>query len=409
MKSLLTEKRRILRIGCLACVATLATGCATGSYVEPAPFDDRPLRERAESIAEEGIRVSATIPSSEESRAIFGVDLLEKGIQPVWIEIENDTSRLLYFLRTGLDPEYFAPREVAFALSESMTTEAKRSLVERIESLDLRDPIKPRSTISGFVFTNRDRESKFLGVDLLSRGWSTHLTLVVSSPDRTLSEEKIDRLLEMIAGATPVRSDDASELRELLEKLPCCVSDENGVQGEPLNVVIVGAPEATGPALVKRGFSYAPASPRYVFGRPEDISLKKGTKAWVPAQPHLLRVWLTDIRYQDKPVWIGQISMPLGGRFAEPTTDDGLSKIDPDVDAARIDLLQDAFYSQRVVEIGFVKGAGQVSRTNPRTIPGGSTYYTDGLRAVMIYDTTPVSMTEIEFFRWERIIDYRPR
>jgi hypothetical protein len=246
-------------------------------------------------------------------------------------------------------------------------------------------------------------------VDLLSEGWSTHITLVVANPHRTLSEERIDKIYAMIAQATPVRAEDASQLRELLEKLPCCVSDEKGIQGEPLNVVIVGAVKATGPPLVRRGFNYASASPMYVFGRPQDLSLKKGAKAWVPAQPHVLRVWLTDIRYQEKIVWVGQISMPLGGRFADSTTDDEISKIDPDVDAARNDFLQDAFYSQRMTEIGFVKGVRAVSAENPRATHGGSTYHTDGLRVVVVYGTEPVSLTEIEFIGWERLIDHRPQ
>lgn len=409
MNDRMTEQLCNLRVVFFVSTTALAAGCATGSYVEPGRFDDASMRERAESVAEEGIRVSATIPSNDESRLIFGVDLAEKQIQPVWIEIENETNRLLYFLRTGMDPDYFAPREVAFALSESMTEEAKRTLVERIEKLDLRDPIKPHSTMSGFVFTNKDRESKFLSVDLLSEGWSTHITLVVANPHRTLSEERIDKIYAMIAEATPVRAEDASQLRELLEKLPCCVSDEKGIQGEPLNVVIVGIVKATGPPLVRRGFDYAPASPMYVFGRPQDLSLKKGTKAWVPAQPHVLRVWLTDIRYRGRIVWVGQISMPLGGRFADSTTDDETSRIDPDVDAARNDFLQDAFYSQRLTEVGFVKGVGAASAENPRATHNGSTYHTDGLRVVIFYGTEPVSMTEIEFIGWERLIDHRPR
>ena len=88
---------------------------------------------------------------------------------------------------------------------------------------------------------------------------------------------------------------------------------------------------------------------------------------------------------------------------------DPFVKDPPDVDAARNDFLQDAFYSQRVNKVGFVKGVGQASVANPRTTPGGSTYHTDGLRAVMFYGTDPVSLTEIEFIGWERLIDHRQR
>ena len=389
-------------------MTSLAAGCATVSFEQPPPFDDGAMRERAESVIEDEIRFSATIPSIEESRRIFGVDLAEKKIQPVWVEIENTTNRLIYFLRTGLDPEYFSPREIAFAMSESMTVEARRHLVEHVEALTLRDPIEPGTTQSGFIFTNRDRESKFLNVDLLSQGWSTHMTLVVSIPDRSLSEEKIQGIYTRIAETTPVRIDTESKLRELLEKLPCCATDENGVQGEPLNVVLIGTVEATGAALVRRGFHYAPAGSMYVFGRPQDLSLKKGASAWVPAQPRVLRVWLTDIRFDGKLVWAGQVSMPLGGRFGDAAMDARVSIIDPDVDTVRNDFLEDSFYSQRLAEVGFVKGVGPVAIESPRTTPAGATYHTDGLRVVLIYVEDPLSVTEIEFIGWERLLDHRP-
>jgi hypothetical protein len=322
----------------------------------------------------------------------------------VWLEIENNSDRLVYFLRTGLDPEYFSPREVAFAFYGSMSGEDKKRLVEHIESLDFRDPNGPRSTVSGFVFTNEDQETKFVSVDLLSRGWSSHLTLLVPIPERSLSEDHVAKIHAMIAKAKPLHVEDESQLRSLLEKLPCCTASENGVEGEPLNVVLIGDLDATGPALTRRHFRYTPVSPLYVFGRPQDISAKK-VRGWVAAQPHVLRVWLTKMRFQGKLVWVGQISTTKGGRFAGPTSDGSLPLIDPDVDEARNDLVQDLIYSQLVTEVGFVKGVGAVARSSPRTTPGGSTFYTDGLRAVLIFDSQPVSLTEIEFMGWERLTD----
>lgn len=112
------------------------------------------------------------------------------------------------------------------------------------------------------------------------------------------------------------------------------------------------------------------------------------------------------MRFQGKLVWVGQISTPKGGRFAGATSDGSLPLIDPDVDEARNDLVQDLIYSQLVTEVGFVKGVGPVARSSPRTTPGGSTFYTDGLRAVLIFDSQPVSLTEIEFMGWERLTDH---
>ena len=389
----------------IVCLVMFAGGCATTTFVRPAIVDAGALRERAETVVEDDVRVSAAIPRREESMAIFAIDLSEKKIQPVWLEIENNSDRPIYFLRTGLDPEYFSPREVAFAFYGSMSDDDKTRLVQHIESLDFRDPIAPHSSVSGFIFTNEDQETKFVTMDLLGRGWSRHLTLLVPNPERSLSEDHIAKIYAMIAEAKPLHVEDESQLRSLLEKLPCCAASENEVEGEPLNVVLIGDLDATGPALTRRHFRYTAVSPRYVFGRPQDISAKKVGR-WVTTQPHVLRLWLTKIRFQRKLVWIGQISTPKGGRFAAASSDGSLPAIDPDVDEARYDLLQDAIYSQLVTEIGFVKGAGPDGGTSPRTPPGGPAFYTDGLRAVMIFDSQPVSLTEIEFMSWERPIDH---
>jgi hypothetical protein len=78
----------------------LLTGaCALPS--EPAPLDDGPLRARAVTKTDDGIRASAAVPSGDESRSIFGVDLDQRGIQPLWLEIENGSERSFYFLPTG--------------------------------------------------------------------------------------------------------------------------------------------------------------------------------------------------------------------------------------------------------------------------------------------------------------------
>lgn len=389
--------------GPMLVLAILLGGCATRPFEQPPGLDVDLLRQRAETVVENDVRVSATIPSREELDAIFGIELSSRGIQPVWLEIENRSERRFNFLRTGLDPEYFSPREVAFAFYGSLSEEGRRDLDRHLERLSFENPVDPHSTVSGFVFANEDRETKFVGVDLVGRGWSAHLSLLVPLPDRSLSEGHVARIEAVVSESEPVRVDEESELRTLLEKLPCCAADAHGNQAGPLNLVLVGDMEVVGPALVRRHFRYTPMSPLYVFGRAQDLSGRKSDR-WVAAQPHALRLWITNIRFQQKPVWIGQIITPLGGRFAN--TDKAPFVIDPDVDAARIDLVQDAIYSQLVSEIGFVVGAGAVSRSSPRMLPGGSRYHTDGLRAVMIFDGDPVSISEIGFLGWESLADH---
>lgn len=394
--------RRIVQVILAVCLLATVGGCATVAFERPGEFDPAALRKRAQIGLEDDIHVFAAIPSREESIAIFGIDLAEKNVQPVWLEIENTSDQPAYFLRTGLDPEYFSPREVAFAFSESMSDDDRKRLAHHIESLDIDSNIEPRSRASGFVFTNESPGSKFVTLDLLGRGWSSHLTLVVPVPGRSPDRDSVARLETLLSQIDPTSVKDEAQLRSLLENLPCCVLDEKGDQAEPLNVVLIGNLDELIPALLRRRFRRSPLSPRFVFGRPQDGSLKKA-EAWIAAQPHELRLWVTNIRFQNRLVWVGQISMPRGGRFAETENDEPLPLIAPDVDEARYDLVQDAIYSQLITDIAFVKGVGAVDPSKPRTTPDGSTYHTDGLRAVLIFHGDPVSLTEIELMNWERI------
>jgi hypothetical protein len=58
-------------------------------------------------------------------------------------------------------------------------------------------------------------------------------------------------------------------------------------------------------------------------------------------------------------------------------------------------------YSQNLARIGFVSGVGEASREKPRKNLTRDPYYTDGFRAVLIFDDQPRSLAEIEFLPWE--------
>ena len=138
----------------------------------------------------------------------------------------------------------------------------------------------------------------------------------------------------------------------------------------------------------------------------QDLSGHKISR-WVAPQPHTLRFWLTPLRYQDKPIWVGQVSTGLGGRFA--ASGEGTRRIEPDVDEARNDVVQDLLYSQDLAKIGFVKGAGGLSAAEPGQTSDGSSYHTDGLRTVLVFGGNAVSLAEVDFFDWERLVDHDRR
>src|SRR5262249_38784268 len=147
---------------------------------------------------------------------------------------------------------------------------------------------------------------------------------------------------------------DDERFRAALEALPCCATNESGSgHGDPLNLVIVGDLDDAFPALVRRGWSpteqkwsgaiwemaiaalsgqrdvNAPVSDLYLFGRPQDLALQKARDR-IHQRNHM-RLWLSSMRYHDKPVWVGQISRDIGIRLTLHSPTIFTHKIDPDV------------------------------------------------------------------------------
>ena len=96
----------------LAIVAYVIQGCTT---TQPSPADPLAYKNRTKSSVNGDVAVTAAVPTIAEAQAIYGVELASKHIQPVWVEVRNDSTAPYWFLPSGLDPNYFSPSEAAFA------------------------------------------------------------------------------------------------------------------------------------------------------------------------------------------------------------------------------------------------------------------------------------------------------
>ena len=94
-----------------ACILLLSACASTPGPVTTVPEGD--YRERIQTQETNDVRVSAGVPSAKETADIFGKPLYKRGIQPVWLKIENNRDEAITFLPVGLDPQYFSPLEVA--------------------------------------------------------------------------------------------------------------------------------------------------------------------------------------------------------------------------------------------------------------------------------------------------------
>jgi hypothetical protein len=180
-------------------------------------------------------------------------------------------------------------------------------------------------------------------------------------------------------------------LRAALERLPQSTQHATDpAQAGPLNTIVIGHFADIASATVRRGFRNQRNSiddQQLLFNRPPDFVLRKTGQAGVPA--NWIRIWVTELYFQDQLVFIAQSGRPIGGRFADP----GKLRLHPDVDEARNLLIQDMIYSGGLAQLGFIEGNSIAQSAN-------AAYFTDGLRAVMLFTTRPLALADVELLDW---------
>jgi hypothetical protein len=395
-------------------------GCSV--YQKPQPIHDIPFLERSQSKVDGEVRVTVAVLSAEESRDLFGVNLAGEGIQPVWVRVQNADTTPYWLLSTGLDPDYFSPLESAYTF-HSTSDSTNDKIDEQFRVLAFRNPIVPDASVSGFIFTNRDEGTKVVDIDLIGRGKTKFFSFFVQIPGIKADFHEVD--FDALYSQDEIADLDESRLRAELEDLPCCATNEEGtVDGDPLNLILIGTRENISTAFVRQGwlpaeqthgkavwktiksflfgtrYRYSPVSPLYFDKRQQDFAGQK-PRHTVHQRNHL-RAWLSPLRYQGKAVWIGQISRDIGVRFTFKTWPPVTHKIDADIDEARLALVEDLIYSQQLAKTGWVKGVGAASRSKPRYNLTGDPYFTDGFRMVLVFDRRPRSFLELENFDWEQ-------
>jgi hypothetical protein len=399
------------RVSVLPACALLTLGaCAT---FDPVPLDEVPFRVRAVTKVEDNVRVSTVVLSEEESEQIFGRDLYARGIQPVWLEIENNDESGMRFLPVGLDPEYFAPLEVSYMKRFRWAKFANEKMDEYFFRMAMGEHIPAGSTRSGFVFSQLEHGTKVYNVDVMGKDHDLRtFTFFVNVPGLKPDYQKVN--WANLYPDSEIVDHDRESLRQSLRELPCCVTDDDGGdKGLALNVVFVGHQQdvlyalvrsgwdATGETVRPRGKSkpisgveerYRPVSIRYVFDREQDKSFRKSRHGIHP-RTHL-RLWMTPMRRDGVAVWVGQVGRDFEMKPASATHA-------MDADEARISLMQDLMYSQSLARFGYVRRLDDNLKPALRETLTDAPYYADGYRLVLVVSSEPVAFDEMENLGWD--------
>ncbi len=345
-----------------------------------------------------GITVSASVPGEDEAQAIFGIPIYQRGIQPVWLEIENSSAGRVRFAPTGMDRNYFSPLEVAYMHRKGFTKQARAQMEQRFYHSAIPRQIPEGETRSGYVFTHASPGTKSFNIDIFSADEDQSFAFFITVPGFVPDHEDVD--FESLYDSSEIRDFDLPDLRDGLGDLPWFSTNQSGEQpGLPVGVVIVAPGIDVLKALLRAGWNESPkvqdveqlAESHYLFGRIPDAVFRIQRQG--DRERNKINLWLTPVRIGGEAVWLAQLIHFIGQRTQLEQAIFG-ARVDPDVDDGRDFLMQNLWYSQSLEKVGWLAGAGAVSIESARFDFNSLEYFTDGYRAVLWLSGKPVSMLD---------------
>ncbi len=398
-------------------VVLLVAGCAT--VKPPQSLDEIPFMERAQTQERDGLRITVAALSEDEARSAFGVNLKKKRIQPVWIDIENNTDQPRHLMLNSVDPRYYSAMEAAYLFHKVGNPSRNDQLDRYFEGHKIDPELLPRSRNSGFVYANLKRGTREVRIRLLAEGGIEYFEFYVSVPGLKADWERVD-FESIYTREQFVQYDDDAAFAEALRQLPCCTTKKNGTgAGDPINIVVIGEPDNILAPFIAAGwdeteivtagtswktfksffgaeYKYSPISALYIYLRPQDAGLQKARDT-INERNHL-RLWLAPMTYNGKLVFVGGMSRDIGVRMTTKAWNLTTHEIDPDIDEAREYLAEDLATAGRVATFGYIDGVGYASKDDPMHNHLGSPWWTDGRRLVIELSNTQVELDEIEIF-----------
>ncbi len=237
-----------------------------GVPYQPRP-DERSFLERTEIRKDPDMVIRVAVLDDQESERFFGVPLARRGIQPVWLEITNQSAHPYRLRLASLDANYYPPLEAAFVNHFHIVRRMLgfgllawfflpllillpfKLLGARFANLRMNayfqkhglgyGLIQPRTTVVGFVFTSLDEGTKQFTLRLLGTAGKKEFAFSIPVPG--LKVDYHGKQFEELANVTNAVECNEAELRRQLEALPRCTTNKHGArEGDPLNLVVIG-------------------------------------------------------------------------------------------------------------------------------------------------------------------------
>ena len=263
------------------------------------PYRPQPLLRtflsRAQVQASPAAQVAVAVLDAAESEQVFGVPLARRGLQPVYLRVENRGTVPLRLHLRSISPNYFTPLEAAgknhFSIAKRLSAfglvgwlflpllallplklitahRANRRMDDCFCSQAFRlRPIPPGASAEGFVFTPLDSGTKIVHIDLDTTGETLAAAVQGFAARGTAAGQgapppattaavgftfsmavpgiAADYLRRDFAAINPPGSlldCDVPTLVKRLAALPATTTNRTGTRtGDPVNLVVIGA------------------------------------------------------------------------------------------------------------------------------------------------------------------------
>lgn len=407
---IMLNKRSIGRI--LACLIVLMLVACSSTPYRSQPLENFGVVERAVSKEQGAIRVRASVPSREEAEQILGFPIYKRSIQPVWLEITNNSPNRARFVHVSVDREYFSPLEVAYMHKKHFSKQGWMDMERHLMATAVPRVIPAGESVSGFIYTHASDGTKSFNVDVYYTGGDEaeyeEFTFFIEVPGFVPDHASVDFMA--LYDVREIRNLDNNQLREELVSLPCCSSNrDGGGLGQPVNVVLVGDGIEVLQSLLRAGWSETSYEKddnylnnvNYLFGRPPDAVFRKSRgKTIYTTERNELSLWLAPFRNDGTGVWMGQVKHAIGQRYKINEIFFGAAQ-DPDVDDGRDFLLQNLWYAQALEAVAFSWSGNAVPMEEPAVDFNDNAWFTDGGRIVMWLSGEPVALQEARNLQWD--------
>ena len=389
-------------------MAAFLAACSSTPYSHES-LDGFEVVQRAETQEQGQIRVRASVPSKEEAELIFGVPLYKRGIQPVWLEISNNSPGRARFVLVSVDRAYFSPLEVAYMHKKYFSKQGWMDMEQYLLETAMQRQIAAGETQSGFVFTHASAGTKNFNVDVFHEtskedGYA-EFTFFIEVPGFVPDHAEVD--FKSLYAPDDVQDLDTDGLRSALKEQPCCTTNRAGNgRGQPANVVLVAKGRDILQSLLRAGWSETSYdkddkylnNSNYLFGRPPDAVFRKSRGK--STERNELSLWLSPLRNDGKAVWIAQIKHAIGQRYQINEIFFGSAQ-DPDIDDGRNFLLQNLWYSQSLQAMALLQTGKAVPKEEPMVDFNNNPYFSDGMSIVMWLSGDPVGLEEARNLEWD--------